>query len=204
MSNILRIAFKHERRIESRPLYQYDYGQVLKFIDLELPYSYEVHFSNHEKGSSITQLGNENGVAIPDSLLTSGLPVYAWLYLHTGDADGETEYMVKIPVYTRAAITNDTPTPVQQDVITQTIAALASGVAVAVASASNAMDAATEATRQCGAARAYMEIAQGYMDATSSIYNQINTAIGSGYITLGSTQLTETQLIGLLKLIKEE
>lgn len=105
--NILRIAFKHERRIESRPLYQYDYGQVLKFIDLELPYSYEVHFSNYEKGSSITQLGNENGVAIPDSLLTSGLPVYAWLYLHTSNADGETEYMVKIPVYKRAAITND-------------------------------------------------------------------------------------------------
>ena len=165
MSNILRVSFKHERRIESRPLYQYDYGQILKFIDLELPYSYEVHFSNHEKGSSITQLGNENGVAIPDSLLTSGLPIYAWLYLHAGDADGETEYMVKIPVYKRAAITNDQPTPVQQDVITQTIAALASGVAVAAASASNAMDAATEATRQCGATRAYMETTQEYRDA---------------------------------------
>lgn len=165
IDNILRVSFKHERRIESRPLYQYDYGQVLKFIDLELPYSYEVHFSNHEKGSSITQLGNENGVAIPDSLLTSGLPIYAWLYLHTGDADGETEYMVKIPVYKRAAITNDQPTPVQQDVITQTIAALASGVAVATASASNAMDAATEATRACGGARAYMETTQEYRDA---------------------------------------
>lgn len=165
MSNILRVSFKHERRIESRPLYQYDYGQVLKFIDLQLPYSYEVHFSNHEKGSSITQLGNKNGVAIPDSLLTSGLPVYAWLYLHTGNADGETEYMVKIPVYKRATITNDTPTPVQQDVITQTIAALASGVAVATASASSAIDAAAEATRACGAARAYMETTQEYKDA---------------------------------------
>ena len=204
MNNVLKVAFKRETRIESRPLYQYDYGQVLKFIDIELPYSYEVHFSNYERGNSITQIGDANGVSIPDTLLTTGLPIWAWLYLHTGENDGETEYMVKIPVYKRAIITNDTPTPVQQDVITQTIVALSSGVAVAVASASNAMDAATEATRQCGAARAYMETTQGYMNATSSIYNQINTVIGSGYITLGSTQLTETQLIELLKLIEED
>ena len=176
MSNILRVAFKHERRIESRPLYQYDYGQVLKFIDLELPYSYEVHFSNHEKGSSITQLGNENGVAIPDSLLTSGLPVYAWLYLHAGDADGETEYMVKIPVYKRAAITNDQPTPVQQDVITQAIAALASGVATATNSAAMAIASASEATAARDGARAYMNIAQASADIATTSAQQAVTA----------------------------
>ena len=194
MSNILRIAFKHERRIESRPLYQYDYGQVLKFIDLELPYSYEVHFSNYEKGSSITQLGNENGVAIPDLLLTSGLPVYAWLYLHTGNADGETEYMVKIPVYKRAAITNDQPTPAQQDVITQTIAALASGVTTATNSAAIAIASASEATAARDGAQAYMQITERYKD-------QVATAVGDGYITLGSTRLTEQQLIQLLALL---
>lgn len=176
MSNILRVAFKHERRIESRPLYQYDYGQVLKFIDLELPYSYEVHFSNHEKGSSITQLGNENGVTIPDSLLTSGLPVYAWLYLHAGDADGETEYMVKIPVYKRAAITNDQPTPVQQDVITQAIAALASGVATATNSAAMAIASASEATAARDGARAYMNIAQASADIAAASAQQAVTA----------------------------
>ena len=203
MNNILKIAFKKETRIESRPLYQYDYGQVLKFIDIELPYSYEVHFSNYERGNSITQIGDANGVVIPDTLLTTGLPIWVWLYLHTGNSDGETEYVVKIPVYKRASITNDTPTPVQQDVITQTIAALASGVAVATASASSAMDAATEATRQCGAARAYMETTQGYKEAAEAAVSQINTAIGNGYITLGSTQLTEEQLIQLLNLIEE-
>jgi len=69
MNNILRVAFKHERRIESRPLYQYDYGQVLKFIDLQLSLAYEVHFSNHEHGESTTVLATSNEVAIPDEFL---------------------------------------------------------------------------------------------------------------------------------------
>ena len=54
MSNILKVKFGKETKIKTKPLYQYDYGQILKFLDLELPYSFEVHFSNYEHGTSIT------------------------------------------------------------------------------------------------------------------------------------------------------
>ena len=46
MNNILEVKFGHKNNITSRSLYQYDYGQKLKFLDLELPTSYEVHFAN--------------------------------------------------------------------------------------------------------------------------------------------------------------
>lgn len=113
MSNITKIVFKDQTRIEGKPLYQYDHGQKLKFIDLNLPYSYEVHFSNYERGTSLTQIGNSEGVLIPDSLLQTGLDIYVWIYLHTGLDDGETEYMLTIPVYERAKITNEQPTIIE-------------------------------------------------------------------------------------------
>ena len=103
------------------PLYQYDYGQTLVLTNVTLPETYEVHFSNAPEGNSKTSLGNADGVAIPDEFLTSGETVYVWLFLHDGNADGETEYRGIIHVYKRAKPTNDPPTPQQQDVISQLI-----------------------------------------------------------------------------------
>lgn len=108
----------------SLPLYQYDYGQRLVFTGVDLPNAYEVHFSNTDRGDSKTAIGNADGVDIPDEFLLSGEQIRVWLFLHDGADDGETEYKGIIPVHTRARPTNAEPTPVQQDVITQTIAAL--------------------------------------------------------------------------------
>lgn len=107
----------------TRPLYQYDYGQILRFTGQELPAAYEVHFANDGAASSTTSIGGPDGVQIPDAYLQSGAAIRAWLYLHTGPDDGETRFEVYIPVKTRAAITDAEPTPVQQDAITQAIAA---------------------------------------------------------------------------------
>lgn len=108
----------------SLPLYQYDYGQVLKLEGVELPVAYEVHFSNSDTGNAKTSIGNADGVVIPDEFLLSGEQIRVWLFLHEGTNDGETEYKGIIPVHARAKPTDQAPTPVQQDVITQTIAAL--------------------------------------------------------------------------------
>lgn len=111
------------------PLYQYDYGQVLKFEGVELPDAYEVHFSNQDiQGTAKAQIGTADGVEIPDEYLLSGEPIYVWVFLHTGDSDGETEYKTVIPVHKRAQVEDVEPTPVQQDVITQTIAVLNTAV----------------------------------------------------------------------------
>lgn len=125
-NNVSPVTFKPGKRhaVVDPPLWQYDYGQILKFEDLELPATYEVLFSNDPRGEAKPQLGDENGVLIPDEYLQTGASVHAWLYLHTGNDDGETEYHVEIPVNRRAKKTEEELTPVQQDFATQTIAAL--------------------------------------------------------------------------------
>ena len=117
MSNILKVKFGKETKIVTKPLYQYDYGQVLKFLDLPLPSAYEVHFSNYEHGESTTQLATSNEVSIPDIYLQSGRPVYVWVYIHTGLNDGETEYQITIPVIKREKPTDEEQTPEEQSII---------------------------------------------------------------------------------------
>lgn len=105
--------------------WQYDYGQVLQFDGLELPEAYEVHFSNVPlTGTTITQIGGADGVTVPDQYFTTGETIYAWVYLHEGEDDGETVYMVTIPVKKRPQSSDDVPTPEEQSAITQAIAAL--------------------------------------------------------------------------------
>ena len=124
MNNILRVSFCGKQQVTAKSLYQYDYGQVLKFVDLALPAAYEVHFSNYEHGKSTTVLATSNKVAIPDMYFTSGKDIYVWIYLHTGVDDGETEYQVIIPIIRRAAISDEQPSSAEETIINQTIAAL--------------------------------------------------------------------------------
>lgn len=129
MNNIVEAFFgSGKRSVRTRPIYQYDYGMILLPVGLELPNAYEVHFGQSESAPTITQIGTADGVSIPDELLTTGPKVHAWIYLHTGDSDGETVYSIVIPVAARGEITDVEPTPAQQDVIDQAIAALNAGV----------------------------------------------------------------------------
>jgi len=118
----------HGNLFRAPAVYQYDYGQILQIQGLELPEAYEVHFSNSPMGTSTTSIGTASGVVIPDVYLQNGSDVYAWIFLHQENDDGETVYQIVIPVQPRASISDQPPTPVQQDVITQTIAALNDGV----------------------------------------------------------------------------
>ena len=126
MNRIITATFANGSRYTvTAEKYQFDYGQILVFPDLELPQSYEVHFSNKEAGGiAYTSIGDENGVAVPDLLLQTGLPIYAWMYLHDAETDGETVYRIKIPIVRRSRQVEEPPTVVQQSVITQAIAAL--------------------------------------------------------------------------------
>lgn len=138
MSNVITATFGASRTTRTGAAYQYDYGQILRFTDLTLPDAYEVHFALQPHGSAVTQIGNADGVAVPDSLLEAGSTIYAWVFLHTGETDGETEYTAMIPVNRRAKPDGGTPTPVQQDAITEAIAALNTGVTRAETAAETA------------------------------------------------------------------
>lgn len=164
-NNIITAAFSSSTITYTKPAYQYDYGMILKFSGIDLPQAYEVHFSNTEFcGESISQIGDETGVTIPDEMFLSGAPIYAWTYLHTSEDDGETVYKTVISINKRAQPSDIEPTPVQQDVITQAIAALNVAVeqtAQDVIDATAAKDAAETAHGLAESARDAAETAQG-------------------------------------------
>ena len=164
--NILRVEFKGQTLTDTRPLFQYDYGQKIKFVDLTLPSSYEVHFSNYDNNESITMIGDSTGVLIPDELLQTGLNIYVWVYLHDYIDDGETEYSCIIPVYRRAKPSNQEPTPVQQDTITQTLAQMNIAASTCTEESSLAIAAAREADICRSGCYTFMQTTEGYKNQT--------------------------------------
>lgn len=144
MRNVMTIKYNGSKSYRGTPLYQYDYGQRILFEGFSLPDTYEVHFSNAQRnGFTVTMLGDKDGVMIPDACLLSGKEIYVWLYLHETRDDGETVYTIQIPVTSRPYVSNTEPTPVQQNIITQAIAALNG----AVDSATQAKDDAVAASQ---------------------------------------------------------
>lgn len=103
MSNIVKAVYAGGRSLFTRGVLQYNYGMVLRLEGLELPSSFEVDFSNSDIPAhrSISVTGADGEVMIPDELLSTGLPVYAFIYLHPTDESGMTVYKVTIPVMSR-------------------------------------------------------------------------------------------------------
>lgn len=89
---------------------QYDYGQVLRIQNLQLPAAVEIHFALQERGGdAITRIGSTRDgvteVAIPDSMLENNgfandYDFYAWIFL-TDNASGKTEYKISMRVKSR-------------------------------------------------------------------------------------------------------
>lgn len=164
----LTVVDKRGKAAKTIPLYQYDYGQKLLIDGVELPEYYEVHFSNQQYGESVTVLGDSTGVLIPDEMVATGENIYVWLFLHDTSNDGETEYFGVIPVIKRAQPTDITPTPEEQNIITEVIAAL-NNMEDDMSEQVQAAEAAKEAaqTAQAGAESA-ATTASGYVDAVAA------------------------------------
>ena len=172
MTNIIEATFGGATVCRTPPAYQYDYGQLLTFPDLDLPTAFECHFSNTERGTSVTQIGANNVVTIPDTMFQTGAYIYAWVFLHTGEDDGETEYMAVIPILKRAQPTDDVPTPVEQSAITQAIAALNAAVEQTGEDAENATASAAAAlASEHAAANSASSAAQSEQNAAASEAN---------------------------------
>ena len=127
------------------PIVKEDYGLYLKIEGLELPSTYEVDFSSSEhNGTSVTMIGNSDGVLIPNQFISSGKDVFAFLY-HVGEDYGRTIFKFRIPNKLRPDRTNEQPTPEEQSVIDQAISALNNAIEATEqnvsASATNAQNA---------------------------------------------------------------
>ena len=107
--------------------WRYNSGQKLQFIGVNLPGTYEVHFSNSLTGTSVRQIGDSTGVLIPSSVFIPGSKIYAWIYV-TQDNVSVTKYQVTIPIRSRAEIATVEPTPEELDIIEQAIQELNSAV----------------------------------------------------------------------------
>lgn len=127
------------------PLWAYDYGQTLSIEGIDLPSVFEVHFANEGDATTKTELGESGQVHIPDEYLRTGKKINAFIYLHAGENDGETEYKITIPVKARPEPSDTPPTPVEQDVIREAMAALNTQTGLAEAAAIVAEEAAVRA-----------------------------------------------------------
>ena len=120
--------FCGRRTCRTPAITQTDYGRIYRFCDLNLPNTFEIHFANSQTGTSKRVLGSNGEVDIPTEFIVSGQNVYAFIVLHETPDDGETRYTIISPVTAKGPVEDSQPTPVQQDVITQAIAALNAGV----------------------------------------------------------------------------
>jgi pyruvate/2-oxoglutarate dehydrogenase complex dihydrolipoamide acyltransferase (E2) component len=167
--------------VTARRKWQYDRNQYLMFTGIEdLPGTFPVHFSNSPAcGETIAQIGTaEGGVLIPDQFFWSGENfIYAFLYLHTNPESDETVYTVTIPLSARPKPSDVEPSPQQEDVIGQTIAALNDGVERAETAASNAAQSSADAeTAQTASEAARDRAEQARDDAAESAVSAAGSA----------------------------
>lgn len=136
----------------TQPLYQWSYGQTLRFVGLDLPTAYQVDFSNYEFcGESIPRIGDADGVAVPIEVLSSGKPVFAFIW-QIDETAGRTWRRAMIRVIPRPLPDPEDPNPEEESAIAEAIAALNDAVdaaeaaqAAAEESAENAGESAQEA-----------------------------------------------------------
>lgn len=123
-SKIIRGVVSNGRYTVTAPIVKEDYGLQLQIEGVELPSTYEVDFSNSEQnGTSVTMIGNSDGVLIPHQFIDTGKDIFAFLY-HVGANYGRTVYKFRIPNKVRPDRTEEEPTPEEQSVIDQAINAL--------------------------------------------------------------------------------
>ena len=182
-SKIIKGVVNSGRYTVTAPIVKEDHGLYLKIEGVELPETYQVDFSNSENsGTSVTMIGNADGVLIPRQFIKSGKDVFAFLY-HVGADFGRTVYKFRIPNKVRPDRTNEQPTPEEQSVIDQAISALNTAVAQtaqdvidADASAQSAQEYAEQAEDARDNAQTYANNAQTSATQASASASQASTS----------------------------
>ena len=191
-SKIIRAVVGGGRYTTTAPLMKEDYGIYLKIEGIELPETYEIDFSNdRNSGTSVTMIGNADGVLIPSQFIKTGRDIFAFYY-HIGKDYGRTTYTFCIPNRVRPDRTDDTPEPEQQSVIDQAISALNTAVAQtaqdvldADASAQSAAQSASSAAQS--AASAAENASQASASATSAAQSAQQASASAGTASAAAT-----------------
>ena len=191
-SKIIKGVVGGSRYTVTAPIMKEDYGLYLQIEGCELSSTYEVDFSNDEHcGTSVTMIGDENGVLIPSQFISGGKDVFAFYY-HVGADYGRTTYKFRIPNKCRPDRTNVQPTPEQQSVVDQAIASLNTAVAKtaqdvldADASAQSAAQSAADAAGS--ATSASTSASQASASATSAAQSASQASASAGTASAEAT-----------------
>lgn len=136
-------------------LVQWDRGQILQITGVDLPTAYNVEFAVQGVETTVTMIGNAGGVEVPNALLETGKTITAYVVLHEGENDRETEYWITINVKPRPQPSDVEPDPGQEALIDQLIAHLDNAVDAAEDSAESAENSATAADQSAENAEAW-------------------------------------------------
>lgn len=174
-TKIIKGVVNSGRYTVTAPIVKEDYGLYLQIEGVELPSTYEVDFSNSEhNGTSVTMIGNSDGVLIPHQFIDTGKDVFAFLY-HVGSGYGRTVYKFRIPNKVRPDRTSEQPTPEEQSVIDQAIGALNAAVAK---TAQDVISADQSARESAESARASGESALSASNSALSSGEYASNALG--------------------------
>lgn len=170
MTNIIDIYFDSVGSTATAPskLWQWSKGQIVRINGLDLPTVYQVHFSNNPTlGTAEPVAVSGNMVSIPDIYLTTGEPVYLFIWL-SDETSAETIRKGTIYVAKRSQPSGEyDPTAEQQTIIDSLIGSINTAVDTAEGYAESAQtysgNAATSATEALNAS----QTAQGYAEQAS-------------------------------------
>ena len=130
---------------------------------------------------------------MPYELFLTAKAIVCYIYLHDEVTDGRTVYTIKIPVKDRPKPSDVEPTPVQQDIITQAIAALNNAVdTVTVLSdetEENALAAEhyADLASQCAGTAGYLEIEideRGHLIYTKTDAVDVDFRLQNGHLIM--------------------
>lgn len=150
VDNLITVTIGNSRKVTSRPVWLTDKGMILKFVGIELPNYYVVDFARSVTDEALPVIGGAEGVAIPSELFHNADKIFAWLRITNGDNSHYTAYQVTIPLLQRSEISGSQPTPEQEDIIDQAIAAMNEAGSEAAAAAESAAQSAAEIDAKLG------------------------------------------------------
>lgn len=96
-TNIVEIKVKNQSIIRTRPLYQWDSGQILKVIDQEIPDNTEVQFSSDCLQPSVPAFMVGNQVKIPQAAMEQPMEIIAYMVIVEPDSE-TTVKEIRIPM----------------------------------------------------------------------------------------------------------
>lgn len=198
MENIIIVKLASTYTAVYSGIWQWNYGQILRFQGGNLPKVVEVHFSLQDKGGdSITRIGTTidgaTDVPIPDSFLENGgraqdYKIYAFIYLEDGTA-GNTEYKIEMSVKSRPK--PEVPgTPEEPELFRETVKAVNAAAVRAEQAEQNAKASTIEAGKYAASASesavaaektkedALRKVGEKKQEAIEAIQEQEETSVG--------------------------